>query len=110
MFLGEGDHWSFVKLDSMGKAIEVREKKRISDYCTLGAYYFRTCQLYEELYKDYYSNNSNLENGEKYVAPLYNYLVQQGGEVYISVIDKKSIHVLGTPEELEEFRNIKVDL
>ena len=39
-FHADGDHWSFVKLDSNGKAVEVREKKRISDNCTLGAYYF----------------------------------------------------------------------
>lgn len=109
-FLGEGEHWSFVKLASSGKAIEVREKKRISEYCTLGAYYFETCQLYEELYREYYSNDSNLEKGEKYVAPMYNYLIQKGGEVYISIIEKEAIHILGTPEELEEFKNIKIDL
>lgn len=104
-FLGEGEHWSFVKLDSLGKAVEVREKNRISDYCTLGAYYFKTCQLYQELYEEYYMDNSHLEKGEKYVAPLYNYLIKKGGEVYISLVDKKTIHVLGTPEELERFKN-----
>lgn len=109
-FLGEGEHWSFVKLDFCGRAIEVREKKRISEYCTLGAYYFETCQLYEELYREYYSNDSNLEKGEKYVAPMYNYLIQKGGEVYISIIEKEAIHILGTPEELDEFKNIKIDL
>lgn len=102
-FLGKGDHWSFVKLDEEGKAIEVREKTRISDYCTLGAYYFRTCGLYENLYNEYYLDNGNLEKGEKYVAPLYNYLIKQGGEVYISVVESMAIHVLGTPEELQEF-------
>lgn len=39
-FHGQGDHWSFVKIDENGKAIEVREKKRISDDRTLGAYFF----------------------------------------------------------------------
>lgn len=34
-FHADGDHWSFVRLDSNGKAVEVREKKRISDNCTL---------------------------------------------------------------------------
>lgn len=104
-FFGEGDHWSFVKLDSDGKAIEVREKKRISDYCTLGAYYFKTCQLYEDLYQEYYTDSCNLEKGEKYVAPLYNYLIQKGGDVYISIVDKEKIHVLGTPEELDDFKS-----
>ena len=34
-FKGEGDHWSFVRLDDSGKVVEIKEKKRISEYCTL---------------------------------------------------------------------------
>ena len=106
-FHAPGDHWSFVKLDHAGKAVEVREKERISDNCTLGAYYFKTCQLYEELYNEYYSSNEKLEKGEKYVAPLYNYLISKGGDVRISIVDFDKVHVLGTPEELEAF-NIQI--
>ena len=101
-FLAEGDHWSFVKLDQSGRAVEVREKKRISDHCTLGAYYFRSCALYEDMYKEYYSLGK-LDAGEKYVAPLYNYMIGKGMEVCISDIDPKKVHVLGTPAELETF-------
>ena len=42
-------------------------------------------------------------NGEKYVAPLYNYLLEKGGEIFIADIPSERVHVLGTPEELEEF-------
>ena len=104
-FHAEGDHWSFVKLNENGDATEIREKKRISDNCTLGAYYFKTCKLYEDLYNEYYSENKNLENGEKYIAPLYNQLLKDGGTIRISIIDKNKVHVLGTPKELEEFKN-----
>ena len=41
--------------------------------------------------------------GEKYVAPLYDYLLSKGGEIYISDIAPERVHVLGTPEELEYF-------
>ena len=102
-FQAEGEHWSFVKTDKNGRAIEVREKCRISDNCTLGAYYFKSCKLYEELYKVFYKKKENLINGEKYIAPLYNYLIENGGEVYISNINPDKVHVLGTPEELEIF-------
>lgn len=104
-FHADGDHWSFVKLDEAGKAVEVREKVRISDNCTLGAYYFRTCGLYEELYTEYYSSEEKLEKGEKYVAPLYNYMISKGQEVRISIVNFDKVHVLGTPEELEVFKN-----
>lgn len=102
-FQAEGDHWSFVETDYTGKAVEVREKVRISNHCTLGAYYFRTCALYEKLYREYYGDDSHLEKGEKYVAPLYNYLISNGGEVFISDVDSDKVHVLGTPEELRVF-------
>lgn len=103
-FHAEGDHWSFVKLDENQRAVEVREKVRISDNCTLGAYYFKSCKLYEDLYEEYYSNQDNLEKGEKYVAPLYNFMIKKGMDVRISLIDFEKVHVLGTPEELEIFK------
>ncbi len=102
-FLGQGDHWSFVKLSESGRAVEVREKQRISKYCTLGAYYFKTAALYEELYREFFSLPESLEKGERYIAPMYNYLISKGGEVYISVVEEKDVYVLGTPAELEYF-------
>lgn len=102
-FQGEGNHWSFVRLDDTGKVVEIKEKKRISNYCTLGAYYFKTCRLYKKLYDEYYSKSQELVNGEKYVAPLYDYLLEKGGEIYISNIAHEKVHVLGTPEELQAF-------
>lgn len=102
-FHAEGDHWSFVRLDEDGRAVEVREKQRISDNCTLGAYYFKTCALYEKMYEEYYSLDAKLEKGEKYVAPLYNYMIEKGMDVRISIVDYGKVHVLGTPEELDDF-------
>ncbi len=102
-FHAVGEHWSFVKLDEAGTAVEVREKQRISDNCTLGAYYFSSCSLFQQLYEEYYSLDQNLEKGEKYVAPLYNYLISKGGKVHISIVDADKVHVLGTPEELQVF-------
>ena len=102
-FHADGDHWSFVKLNSEGKAVEVREKKRISDNCTLGAYYFSSAKLYKELYEEYYADESHLEKNEKYIAPLYNFMIEKGMPVTISIVDAKKVHVLGTPEELQVF-------
>ena len=102
-FQAEGDHWSFVRLDETGKVVEIKEKKRISNYCTLGAYYFKSCQLYSDLYEEYYSKAGVLVNGEKYVAPLYDYLLSKNGEIFISDVPPEKVHVLGTPEELQAF-------
>lgn len=101
-FYGKGDHWSFARLEN-GKVVEVREKERISENCTLGAYYFSSAKLYRQLYQEYYADDTNMEKNEKYIAPLYNYMIRQGMEVTISIVDEEKVHVLGTPEELEEF-------
>ncbi|MCT4545319.1 MAG: glycosyltransferase family 2 protein [Vallitalea sp.] len=103
-FIAPGEHWSFVKVDESNKAIEVKEKTRISDNCSIGAYYFKTASLYKELYDEFYKDNNNLVNGEKYIAPLYNLLISTKDDVFISCIDNKSVHVLGTPEEVEKFK------
>lgn len=102
-FEGEGNHWSFVKLNNYGKVEEVREKVRISNNCTLGAYYFSSADLYKKLYEEYYKDNKHLEKNEKYIAPLYNYMLYKKMSVTISIVDKNKVHVLGTPEELENF-------
>jgi len=103
-FHAPGDHWSFVKLGEHGRAVEVQEKKRISENCTLGAYYFNTCNLYTRLYHEYYGQRIQ-EDTEKYIAPLYNKLILEGGDVRISIVPYDSVHVLGTPEELTVFIN-----
>lgn len=102
-FHADGDHWSFVKLDDNGHAVEVREKKRISDNCTLGAYYFSSAKLYKKLYKEYYANDQHMEKNEKYIAPLYNFMIEKHLPVTISIVDWNKVHVLGTPEELKQF-------
>ena len=104
-FNAPGDHWSFVKTDENGNAVEVREKERISDNCTVGLYYFKSCALYKKIYEEYYADESHLEKNEKYIAPLYNYMIELGLKVGISNLPYETVHVLGTPEEVEVFKN-----
>lgn len=56
-------------------------------------------------YNEYYKEKANLEKGEKYIAPLYNYLIKENYKVRISIIPFENVHVIGMPEELEEFKN-----
>ncbi len=105
-FKAEGEHWSFVKVDENNKATDIAEKRKISDNCTLGLYYFSSGKLYKEIYEDYYSHEENLVKGEKYVAPLYNYMVEKGMDVYISDVDVNDVFVLGTPKEYEDYLEV----
>ena len=103
-FVAPGEHWSFVKVNNEGYAVEVREKNKISNNCSLGAYYFSSAHLFMDLYNTYYLNNNYIEMNEKYIAPMYNNLINEGLKVTVSVIDSSKVHVLGTPQELEIFK------
>ncbi|MGG4034638.1 glycosyltransferase family 2 protein [Paenibacillus cisolokensis] len=108
-FNAPGDKWSFVKLNEENQVIEVREKKRISNYATIGLYWFSSARLYEHAYNLYYSLPGREEKGERYIAPIYNQLIQNNYKVTISLLATESVHILGTPEEVESFLKCDYD-
>ncbi len=103
-FAREGDAWSFAAADDTGRVSEVREKKRISPYATVGLYWFSSFSLYADAYRRYYSSAANLERGERYVAPVYNALIADGRAVYICEIEAGEVVPLGVPADVERFR------
>jgi len=102
-FPGPGDGWSFARLDEAGRVVELREKVRISPYATVGLYWFRSALLYAEVYTAYYGVGGREEKGERYVAPLYNQVIAQGGDVRIAQLDLGDVGMLGTPAQVEQF-------
>ncbi len=104
-FRGEGSSWSFVRGDNTGRVLEVREKKRISPHATIGLYWFESFRLYREVYDSFYKAGSTLEAGERYIAPMYNRLIENGLEVYFDEIPISAVHPLGTPEDVKAFEN-----
>lgn len=102
VFKAEGDKWSFVKLNAKNEVIDVAEKRRISDLGTLGLYYFRSWKQYKEIY---FNNKEAIkkEFNEVYIAPMYKILLENNGNIGVSIIDNKNIFALGTPEDIEKF-------
>lgn len=103
-FPGEGEKWSFAAADESGRVSELREKKRISPHATVGLYWFDAFSRYVQAYENYYADSQNLDARERYVAPLYNYLIASGAEVYIHHVRARDVFPLGTPEDVELFR------
>lgn len=99
-FHADGTHWSFVREEG-GKVVEVVEKQRISDNCSLGVYYFKSCRIFNDFYSRFVKNDQS--NREKYIAPMYQYMIDEGLTVTYSLIEPNKVHVLGTPEELQSF-------
>lgn len=98
-----GEHWSFVQLGADGWAVDLAEKRRISDYASIGLYWFASAAGYVDAYQRFFADPANLVRGERYVAPLYRQLLADGGKISISDLPLASVHVLGTPAELQRF-------
>jgi dTDP-glucose pyrophosphorylase len=92
--------WSYVRLNEDNHVVEVKEKQPISDMATIGGYYF-------DKGSDFVSNAETMinandrTNNEFYVAPVYNYLVNQNKTIIPYEIPTESFWGLGTPDDLE---------
>jgi len=101
-FQAPGDHWSFVKMDEDGLASAVVEKVRISSNCSVGLYDMASVDVFRQAYRNLYElGDPDLK--ERYVAPLYQQLIDDGEDVYGSVIPFDAVIPLGTPAELHAF-------
>jgi len=96
--------WSYVGRDSNGKIDRVIEKVEISNEATVGVYGWATVGFAKSAFEDTFQRNIRTNN-EFYVAPTYNYLINQGltVETYLVGDHGKSVHGLGIPVDLEAF-------
>ena len=104
-FEAEGNHWSFAKSSNSDKslAIEVREKLRISNNCSVGTYIFSSCEILVNLFEEYI-REYNPKNKEKYIAPIYQFAIEKNMKVIISKAN--SVKIFGTPDELVKSFNV----
>lgn len=106
VFTGEGKNWSFVKPDAKDstRVEQTTEKNPISELCCTGLYHFYSTTDYLDAYNDYLEKpESKWEMGELYVAPLYNYLIQQGKYISYNIINREDVIFCGIPEEYNDF-------
>ncbi len=94
--------WSFAKIGDGGLVEQVKEKKAISEYATVGIYYFSNGQSFVNAAIDMIIANDRV-NGEFYTCPVYNYCISSGERIGIYNIKSESMHGLGTPEDLKCF-------
>lgn len=94
--------WSFAKLNSEKMVEEVKEKCAISEYATVGLYYFSHGRAFVDAAIDMVVANDRV-NGEFYTCPVYNYCISAGQRIGIYNISADSMHGLGTPEDLSRF-------
>lgn len=94
--------WSFAKIGEDGLVQEVKEKEAISEYATVGIYYFKAGRDFVRAAVRMIINNDRVKN-EFYTCPVYNYLIRNGGKVGIYNIEPEQMHGIGTPEDLDAY-------
>ncbi|MDP8283339.1 glycosyltransferase family 2 protein [Campylobacter jejuni] len=94
--------WSFAKLNN-DLVVEVKEKEAISEFATVGIYFFNKGKIFVESAIDMIIENDRVNN-EFYTCPVYNYAIKSGAKIGIYNIFSK-MHGIGTPEDLEKYIN-----
>jgi UDP-N-acetylglucosamine diphosphorylase / glucose-1-phosphate thymidylyltransferase / UDP-N-acetylgalactosamine diphosphorylase / glucosamine-1-phosphate N-acetyltransferase / galactosamine-1-phosphate N-acetyltransferase len=95
-----GDRWSFVRLDDRGRAVEVAEKRRVSEHACTGLYYFSSGAEFLDAADQVIASRERVA-GEYYVMPVYQRLIDRGARIEVSVAGE--VWDMGTPEALRAF-------
>jgi NDP-sugar pyrophosphorylase family protein len=103
-FWADDPKWSYCRLDAEGLVTEVLEKQVVSTEATVGIYNFRRGADFVAAADRMIAAEKRV-NGEFYVAPAYNELIEQGGRVGIFNIGEegRQMHGLGVPTDLDAF-------
>jgi dTDP-glucose pyrophosphorylase len=103
-FRADDPKWSYCRLDTAGMVTEVLEKQVVSHEATVGIYNFQRGADFVAAADRMIAADKRV-NGEFYVAPAYNELIERGGRVGIFNIGEegRQMHGLGVPADLEAF-------
>ena len=96
--------WSFVALDDEGHVTRVVEKEVISNEATVGIYNFSRGLDFVDAAERMIAADERV-NGEFYVAPVYNQMIQAGAKIVIQNVGSEGngMYGLGTPADLNSF-------
>lgn len=92
--------WSYARIESEGKVIEVAEKKPISDNATVGIYYWKHGSDFVKYSEQMIEKNIRVNN-EFYTCPVFNEAIQDGKRIYALPVNK--MWGIGTPEDLNNY-------
>ena len=101
--------WSFVAVDERRLATQLAEKVPISDEATVGVYNFAHGRDFARAAREMIARDLRV-NGEFYVAPVYNMLIEQGARIGIHNIGNEAngMYGLGVPADLELFLSLPI--
>lgn len=105
------DHpkWSYVRFDDFGEPAEVVEKRVVSNEATVGIYNYCRGSDFVGAADSMIAKGLRV-NGEFYVAPTYNELLQSGKRICLYNVGREcdGMYGLGTPADLAIFETLDV--
>lgn len=103
-FWADDPKWSFCKMRDDGTVSEVIEKKVVSNEATVGIYNFSRGKDFVRAASRMIQSDLRV-NGEFYVAPSYNQLIEEGDRILVKStgVGGKGMHGIGTPSDLNQF-------
>jgi len=99
LFWNNHPKWSYAKVAN-GLIVETAEKQVISEHATVGLYYFNKGHDFIT-YSDQMIVEQETVNGEYYVCPVYNRMIQEGAQIKPYWFNQ--VWGIGTPVDLNKF-------
>ncbi len=96
-FISDGQNWSFIKIKN-DLIVEVKEKDRISNNCSVGTYFFKDAEKFFYFANQYLKETKNNSLKEFYIAPFYDYAISKFLNIY--PIKCNYVKIYGTCSEL----------
>jgi hypothetical protein len=97
------DKNSYARVNKKGYVTEIREKEVISNISLNGIHYWKKGSHFVSSAEAMIASNDRAPNGEFYVGPTYNYMLQIGQTVGIYHIPNQQHHPVGVPIDLENY-------
>lgn len=98
---------SYAAIDDRGYVTRIAEKEVISNYSLNGIHYWKHGSDFIRSADRMIEKNLRV-NGEFYIAPTYNELIQEGKKIVLYHIPAGQHHAIGTPEDLTKYENLFV--
>ena len=104
-FWADHPKWSYCRMRADHTVSEVVEKQVVSNEATVGIYNFRHGRDFVRAAETMIAKNLRV-NGEFYVAPTYNQLIEDGARVITAKtgVERNGMYGLGIPEDLVFFK------
>ena len=94
---------SYAKINRRGDVVEVKEKEVISKISLNGIHFWSKGSFFVESAEKMILDSDKSIDGEFYVAPSYNKMIESGYNVGIYHIPNEQHNAVGTPDDLREY-------